>query len=407
VSVPQGSAHVSGYSLVPPQEIFARISRFQNELSKASLSGAIILDKINMFYFTGTIQKAALFVPAQGEPVFFIRRSLERAEKETPLKQMVRLTRFNGLFDHLRELKYDLARLGMDESTTPVSMFKKLRKTFQDTVFEDMGFMLAMIRAVKSDYEVEQVREAGRRHETLYDAIPGMIQQGMTEWALGSRIHARMLELGFTGVCRLADPNTELFAGAVNFGESGNYPTASVGPVGLVGQSAAFPFFGGHKKLARGEPIFIDTGSACNGYYTDKTRIFSLGPIPQEAVYAHKTCLDIQEAVRSRLKPGALPSEIYEEVYEKEVLSRGFKEHFMGFGSNQVRFLGHGIGLVIDEFPAIAKKVKVPLEKNMVIALEPKKGLAGIGLVGIENTFLVTETGGEKLTSGDDAITIL
>jgi Xaa-Pro aminopeptidase len=295
----------------------------------------------------------------------------------------------------------------MDEATTPVSMFKKLRATFPDTVFEDLGFLLAMIRAVKSDYEVAQVREAGRRHETLYDAIPGMIEEGMTEWALGSRIHARMLELGFTGVCRLADPNTELFAGAVNFGESGNYPTASVGPVGLVGQSAAFPFFGGHKKLVPGEPIFIDTGASCNGYYTDKTRIFSLGPVPRTAMDAHKICLDIQEAIRARLKPGALPSEIYEDVMEKEVRSKGFGEHFMGFGGNQVAFLGHGIGLVIDEFPAIAKKVKVPLEKNMVIAVEPKKGLAGIGLVGIENTFLVTETGGEKLTPGDDNITTL
>jgi len=395
------------YHLVPREEICVRTERLREALTKASLSGAIILDKINMFYFTGTIQKGVLFVPAQAEPVFFIRRSLERAEKETPLKKLVPLTRFNGISDYLKALRYDLTRLGIDEFTTPVSMFKRLQKTLSYSAFEDVNFMLAMIRAVKSDYEVEQVRAAGRRHEQLYDAIPAMIQEGMTEWELGARIHGRMLELGFTGVCRLTDPNTELFAGAVNFGDSGNYPTASVGPVGLVGQSAAFPFFGGQKKLARGEPIFIDTGFSCNGYYTDKTRIFSLGPLPQVAVDAHKVCLDIQEAVRVRLKPGALPSEIYQEVYEQEVLSRGFGENFMGFGDNQVVFLGHGIGLVIDEFPAIAKKVKVPLEKNMVIAVEPKKGLAGIGLVGIENTFLVTESGGEKLTTGDDEITIV
>jgi Xaa-Pro aminopeptidase len=395
------------YTLVPPQEITARITRFQQRLSVASLSGAVIIDKINLFYFTGTIQKAVLFVPATGEPVFFIRRSIERAKKETPLQSLVPLIRFNSLFDHLRDVKYDLARLGIDESTTPVSMFKKLQKTFPNTIFKDTGFMLSMIRSVKSDYEVAQVREAGRRHERLYDTIPGMIEGGMTEWALGSRIHACMLELGFTGVCRLADSNTELFAGAVSFGVSGNTPSASVGPVGLVGQSAAFPFFGGHKRLAPGEPIFIDTGAACNGYYTDKTRIFSLGPLPQEAVDAHKTCLDIQEAVRVHLKPGALPSEIYGDVMEKEVRSKGFEKHFMGFGTNQVAFLGHGIGLVIDEFPPIAQKVTVPLEKNMVIAVEPKKGLDGIGLVGIENTFLVTETGGEKLTTGDDDITFL
>jgi Xaa-Pro aminopeptidase len=353
------------------------------------------------------MQKGILFVPAEGEAVFFIRRSFERAEKETPLKRLVHLARLNGLSDHLKDLQYDVTRLGIDESAVTISMFKRLSQVFFKSSFTNVSFIVAMIRAVKSDYEVGLIREAGNRHEKLYDDIPGMIQEGMTEWDLASRIQGNMLNLGFTGVCRLADPNTELFAGAVNFGVSGNYPTAFVGPVGMVGQSAAFPFFGGHKQLMRGEPIFIDTGFSCEGYYTDKTRIFSLGQVQQEAQDAHKTCLDIQEAVRSRLKPGTLPSEIYEEVYQKEVVSRGFEENFMGFGSNQVRFLGHGIGLVVDEFPAIARKVKVPLKKNMVIAVEPKKGLEGIGLVGIENTFLVTDVGGEKLTPGEDAITIV
>jgi Xaa-Pro aminopeptidase len=94
-------------------------------------------------------------------------------------------------------------------------------------------------------------------------------------------------------------------------------------------------------------------------------------------------------------------------VYQTEVVSRNFEEHFMGFGSNQVLFLGHGIGLVIDEFPVIAGRVESPLQENMIIAVEPKKGIAGIGLVGVENTFLVTEQGGEKLTPGSDEITVI
>jgi Xaa-Pro aminopeptidase len=127
----------------------------------------------------------------------------------------------------------------------------------------------------------------------------------------------------------------------------------------------------------------------------------------ERAAHAHKICLDIQEAVRCRLTPGAVPSEIFEEVYRTEVVARSFEENFMGFGSNQVPFLGHGIGLVIDEFPAIARKIDVPLEQNMVLAIEPKKGLKDMGLVGVENTFLVTEKGGEKLTPGSDEITVI
>lgn len=187
----------------------------------------------------------------------------------------------------------------------------------------------------------------------------------------------------------------------------GNYPTASVGPGGLIGLSPAFPLVGGMKILERGEPIFVDTGFGYEGYFTDKTRIFSLGAPHPSALDAHKVCQDIQEAVRCRLKPGAIPSQIYEEVCNEIVYPLEFKKNFMGFGSNQVLFLGHGIGLAIDELPVVADKVHTPLEANMVIAVEPKKGLEGIGLVGVENTFLVTTAGGCKLTPGADEMTIV
>jgi Xaa-Pro aminopeptidase len=234
-----------------------------------------------------------------------------------------------------------------------------------------------------------------------------MIHEGMTEWELGSEIHAKMLKLGCTGLMRLASLNDEFLVGVISFGESGNYPTAGVGPDGLVGLSPAFPFLGGEKRLEKDEIIFIDTGFAYQGYYTDATRIYALGTVSQAAVDAQSVCLDIQEAVRSRLRPGMVASEIFQEVYHTEVLPRNFEEHFMGFGSNQTPFLGHGIGLVVDEFPVIAGRVDVPLQKNMVIAVEPKKGLKGIGLVGVENTFLVTEKGGENLTVGHDEILVV
>jgi Xaa-Pro aminopeptidase len=395
------------YDLVPPDEIFHRISRLQQALAARSLNGTMILDGVNMFYYTGTIQNGVLFVPTGGEPALFIRRSLERAEKETPLKTLVRIRGLGALPGWLQSHGYPTARLGLNEATLPVSIFKRISEIFPQGAFEDMSLSLSMIRSVKSDYEVGLIREAGRRHKVLYDHIPGMIREGMTEWELGSAIHGRMLKLGYTGVARLATYNSELFAGVISFGESGNYPTASVGPGGLVGLSPAFPFLGGARRLREGDTIFVDTGFAHEGYFTDKTRVFALGHPNESAVAAHKICLDIQEAVRSRLRPGAVPSEMFEEVYRTEVMERKFEENFMGFGDNQVPFLGHGIGLVIDEFPAISTKTGVPLKKNMVLALEPKKGLKDIGMVGVENTFLVTEQGGEKLTPGSDEITVI
>ena len=395
------------YNLVPAREISRRVSRLQHRLQEGPVDGALILDPLNMYYYTGTMQQGVLFVPTEGEPVFLVRRSYERAQRETPLKRVFPIKGFSQLQAILADLGLQTNILGVAETTLSVAVFKTLVKAFPGGTFTDISTLLSMIRAVKSDYEVGLIRKAGAQHEMIYDAIPSMIREGMTEWALGTEIHKGMLALGFTGVTRFAALGGELDMGIVSFGESGNYPTASVGPGGLMGLSPAFPLLGGKKKLRRGEPIFVDTGFGYEGYFTDKTRVFSLGAPPAPALDAYKVCLDIQEAVRCRLKPGAIPSQIYEEVYNELVYPRGFEKHFMGFGSNQVFFLGHGIGLAIDEFPAIAGKVHTPLEANMVIALEPKKGLEGIGLVGVENTFLVTDEGGEKLTTGSDEITIV
>jgi Xaa-Pro aminopeptidase len=395
------------YNPVPAREVSRRIMMLQQRLRQGPADGALLLDPLNMYYYTGTMQQGAVFIPTEGEPVFLVRRSFERAQRETPLDRVFPIKGFSQLSGILADLGLHTNTLGVAETTLPVSLFKTLTAAFPDATFTDISAQLAMVRAVKSDYEVGLIREAGARHEMVYDAIPTMIREGMTEWELGAEIHKRMMALEYTGITRLTAFGGELFLGIVSFGESANSPTASVGPGGLTGLSPAFPLVGGRKKLGRGEPIFVDTGFGYEGYFTDKTRIFSLGAPPAPALEAHKVCLDIQEAVRCRLKPGVLPSRIYEEVFNELVFPLGFEKDFMGFGSNQVPFLGHGIGLAIDEFPAIAGKIHAPLEANMVIAVEPKKGLQGIGLVGVENTYLVTAQGGEKLTPGSDEITIV
>ncbi|MFH1674237.1 MAG: Xaa-Pro peptidase family protein [Pseudomonadota bacterium] len=389
------------------EEINTRILSLQTKLEHCDLPGCLILDNINTFYYTGTMQNGALFVPEAGDPIFFIRRSLERGKHESPLKRLLRFQKFKEIPPALDSYNYDFSRLGIDESTTPLRLFNMLEQAFPATTFSDISFVLAEIRAVKSVYEIAQIREAGHRHEKVYAAIPDLVREGMTEWELGTTIFCEMLKLDSMGTARMAGFNGEVFGGYICFGESGNYPCAFDGPGGLVGQSPAFPLLGGDRRLKRGDIIYVDTGFGYNGYYTDKTRIFSMGEPESEAVEAHNICLAIQEKVRALLKPGIRPSEIFELVYDEIVIPKNFKLNFMGFGGNRVRFLGHGIGLVIDEFPAIAKKIDYPLKKNMVIAVEPKKGLEGIGLVGIENTFLVTSEGGARLTPGSDEITIL
>jgi Xaa-Pro aminopeptidase len=195
----------------------------------------------------------------------------------------------------------------------------------------------------------------------------------------------------------------EIFLGHVSAGDHANYPSVFNGPVGLRGMHPAIPHMGSAgKRWEPGEPLVCDTGFVREGYHTDKTQVYWSGKregIPPRAQKAHDFCIAVQQWVAERLRPGAVPSELAAHCFawaERE----GWEEGFMAAGGNKVRFLGHGIGLAIDEYPVIAKGFDAPLEEGMTLAIEPKIGIPGLGMVGVENTFEVLPAGGRCLTGG-------
>ena len=192
--------------------------------------------------------------------------------------------------------------------------------------------------------------------------------------------------------------DTESILGQIAFGESSIFPTSFNGPGGNYGMSPAVPIHGSRdRKLIKGDLVFVDVACGIEGYHTDKTMTYMFGKsLPDEAIQIHLQCVDIQNKIASMLKPGSIPSVIYNEILGE--LSPVFLENFMGFGTRKVKFLGHGIGLTIDEMPVIANGFDEPIQQGMVFAVEPKKGIHRIGMVGIENSFVVTPHGGRSIT---------
>jgi Xaa-Pro aminopeptidase len=95
------------------------------------------------------------------------------------------------------------------------------------------------------------------------------------------------------------------------------------------------------------------------------------------------------------LQVHGLPVDLYN--YCQNQAKKGFQQGFMGLGGNGVSFVGHGIGLFVDEWPVLAENFGEPLQKNMVLALEPKIGIPDFGMVGVEGTYVVTGKGGKSL----------
>ena len=246
------------------------------------------------------------------------------------------------------------------------------------------------------------LEQSGRIHQLVMEEyVPKMLRENISEAELAGEIYSALLKEGHDGVLRVGTFDSQIEIGLVSFGESSLYPTYFAGPGGNYGISTAMPFIGSReRKLKKGDLVHIDVGCSVGGYNSDKTMTYMFGEsLPQKAISDHHKCVEIQNQIAEMLKPGAIPAQIYNSVINK--LSPDFLENFMGFGNKRAKFLGHGIGLSVDEWPVIAEGFSEPLEEGMAFAIEPKKGIANIGMVGIENTFLVTPKGGKCITGNN------
>lgn len=385
-------------SNVPLDELVRRMRRFHLLMDERHPDWeiAILFGKIQCYYFTGTMQDGILVIPRGKEACLWVRKSYERAINESLFPEIRPMRSFR---DAARTIDPVPPIVYLDAEKVPLALYERLRKHFPFREAVAIDSLILEIRSVKSTYELDRSKQAGEIHRrVLEDLVPGVLRGGMSEADLTGEIFSLMLEEGHHGIVRFGPFDSDVNLGLVAFGESSLCPTYLDSPGGMAGLSPATPFIGSRtRKLTRGDLVFIDIGCGFNGYQTDKTMTYVYGrELPDEAVGIHEACVELQHTIASLLKPGTIPQEIYETVIAG--LAPQFLENFMGFRGNKVAFLGHGVGLEISETPVIARGFARPLEEGMTIAVEPKCGIAGIGMVGIENTFLVTPSGGKSLT---------
>jgi len=385
---------------VPLEEIEMRMRRFRHKMDSfdPEWETAVIFSKINLYYFTGTMQDGMLIIPRDDDAVFWVRRSYERAIDESLFKNIKPMNSFRDVRGNGDKTDFS-AKVHMEMEIVPLALYQRFRKYFHCEEVRAVDACVSYVRSVKSQYELSLMDESGKIHQrVLEERVPEMLKEGMSEAELATQLFVVLMEEGYQGITRFGMFDTEMMLGHIGFGESSIYPSYFNGPGGNLGLGIATPVFGSReRKLKKGDLVFIDIGCGIEGYHTDKTMTYMFGrSLKEEAIDQHKRCVEIQNEIAMMLKPGEKPSHIYNSVMGK--LSDDFLTNFMGYGERNVKFLGHSIGLVVDELPVIAKGFDQPIESGMVFAIEPKKGIKDIGMVGIENTFKVSSNGGCCIT---------
>ncbi len=391
----------------PAEEIRRRIENLQHQMAKQTIDGALILQNSDLFYFSGTIQQSHLYVPVDGNPLLLTRKSFERAQAESPILDILALKSPQQIASLIRRQGLPKpATLGMELDVLPVNLFRMYTDLFDKAEIVDISPAVRELRAIKSAHEISLMRAAAQRSDQVAAHVAEVMQAGQTELELAGLVEAYARKLGHQGIVRMRMWGSELFYGHLLAGASGAVPSYLASPTGGRAASPAVAQGAGFARLSKHEPILVDYTFAYNGYISDHTRIFSMGPLPDDLMKAHDAMLAIQAAVKQTARPGVPAGDIYE-MCVAQAADAGYADYFMGYSDQRIRFVGHGVGLELDEYPVLARGQSMPLKAGMTIALEPKVIFPGKGVVGIENTHVVTDQGLEQLGRYRDDVTIL
>jgi Xaa-Pro dipeptidase len=390
--------HAMDLGFPPEPELTDRLRRLQALMDKAGLQAALILQNADLIWIAGTYQAEAAFVPRSGDALLLAKPPLDRIREEAPSAAV-------DLWPSPKELRNRLEAwadgpilsLGLELDVLPVNLFRRIETALPGTRIEDVSPLIRRLRSIKSDFELGLLRRAAEALDEVFRTAARILPDCRTELDLEGRLTGVARALGHQGLIRGRGFNMELALGHVLAGENGLAPAKVASPTGGRGVGPGFGQGASHRPLGPDELISVDLCTTFGGYTVDQARLFFTGPVPSKVQDVYARLLDVIEALKARIRPGLAAGRVYDLAFEL-AHRHGLDDGFMGLEDPRCPFIGHGVGLELDEWPVLARGMEEPLAAGMVFALEPRVFLPGVGVVGLEDTYLLTEDGPEKLT---------
>ena len=182
-------------------EIFDRIQRFQEQLSAHGVDGALIVEKTDLYYLSGTKQDAHLFVSDGDVPLLMVRKDFHRAVSESPLEEILPLTGYSEL-PHLISKGNNAypRRMGLEMDVLPAKSYFLYQKLFPKTELVDISQLIREIRMVKSEYEIARIKAAAEMADGMYSKVPEFLAMARTELELSVMVEAYYRKRGHPGI---------------------------------------------------------------------------------------------------------------------------------------------------------------------------------------------------------------
>lgn len=382
-------------------EFELRLQKVREEMTRHKTDALLIASSVNIFYLTGGVCRGYFYIPITGQPVFFM---IPPAQATLPFEKNIRKP--EQITEELEKAGYGItAKIGLEFSDLSYSDVMRLKAVFHNSEITDASVIMREARIVKTPFEISKMREDGVKHCQVYSRIEKCYREGMTDLEFQIEIERVLRREGCLGFLRVAGAAMEINMGSVIAGDNADQPSPYDFTMGGAGVDPSLPVGASGIIMKPGTTVMIDMNGGFNGYQTDMTRCWRIGEVPDIAMGAHECSRKILRCLEKVAFPGMEIGKLYT-LAEEIAKELGYYKYFMGH-LHKVKFIGHGVGIELNEAPVIMGRNKNRLEENMTLAIEPKFVIPGVGAVGVENTYVVTDSGLENLTPFEEGLMTL
>jgi len=378
-----------------------RIQKLQEMMRADNISAAIIIQPRDLYYYTGTSQPCNLVVPHTGDPVLFVRRAEDFVRTETWIEDVQTGGSPKQLLKSLHEMGISSGVLGIEGDIVVANLYLKLRDAFSDYSLKDISPLVLTQRMIKEPGEIELVKGASHRFDLAHETILRTLRPGMSEVELGGRLAEVLFAHETEQVLFIRRWDDWLQpAGTIVSGENLYQISGHAMTVTGVGLSPAMPWGPSSRRFKKGDLVVVDNPLNYRGYHSDNTRTYVVGKASNRQKEVYGAVRELQDYALAQIRPGIWIDEVYRLVIRK-VTELGYEEYFQGYGKQRGQYLGHGVGLELDELPVLSGRTHLKFEKNMVLAVECKFIIPDFGAVFLEDTVVIEEKGCQILSSSE------
>lgn len=358
------------YNALAMSELLERREKLWQKIREKELDAFLLVnvegsEQPNLRYLTGFTGSFGILVLAEAALFITDPRYTEQAKAEVDLPvSEVRGRWLPQVVEKLRQM--GIRRVGIGSVRTTLYLFEELKKEGEGLEFVPVGAPVEELRRVKTEAEIQKIKEAVELTEAGLEWILKRIRPGMTEKEVA-------LELEFWYRKEGADDVAfELIVAA--------------GP-----QSALPHHRAGNQVLRKGEVVLFDIGARVDGYCADITRVVALGEADPEVLRIYKLILSANEAGIRTVRAGVSGKDVDYQA-RRLIEEAGYAENF-GHG------LGHGLGLEVHEGPRLSTTSEDVLVAGNVVTVEPGVYFPKKFGIRIEDVVAVSEDGARTLSS--------